>query len=520
MRNQISLIIIFLTLTCLAADAHQSITLSSTVPTDVSGGVDASKQQLAEFAWQEFIALNWPAKPNPNPAAGMSDFYRGQPDSSALASTGAGGTLVWHTFTHRVELYPPNAPTGVGIMPDINAIPNYQYPNYVTIVPATADTDLSLFNNQDETSEITLADMYFKPFALATEKLMVKHGVKADHQVMSNIEASAIKAAIIYEAKANPVIYNYVNAKGFQAKATRSAAAAETVHKIHNEPYDQNNTFELPSGSIEIKATWRRYDATMDNLDNYIHQPGIYYTGTDNKYTAHNDTLLLIGLHIIHKTPSFPEFTFATFEHISNDKNGFIMKNTNAQTCTTDGVNRKLPDPGIIEVKRQYPIPGASSPFDLQAYNSTVQKQLQQQLGANVFLANYQLIGIQATVADAPNSTVPVQEFYLSNLATESNNALQFFQGGLTGTFANVPNPTTKSVFAYDTSSQQYVAHAGGGCQGCHGSQGQKGGYDFSVISANGNSFAPEAVQPYPGGKIIPQDTTDFPLTQTTVCTK
>lgn len=518
---RVSVILIFFMLLLGSNQSHaDNIPISSKVPTDVAGGVNASKQQLATFAWQEFIALNWPAKPNPNPAKGMSDYFRGQADSAALASTGAGGTLVWHTYTHRVELYPYNAAAGTGVLPDINATPNYIYPSYVKIVPASSSTDLTLFNNQDEASEITLADMYFKPFALDAEKLMVKHGIQANHQKMAAIEDLAVKAGIIYEAKANPVIYNYIDSKGFQNRTTRAAAAMQTSNKIHNEPFDSSNTFELPVGSIEIKASWRRYDASMDNLDDYIHQSGIYYTGSDNNFTAHNDTLLLIGLHIIHKTPSFPEFTFATFEHKTNDKYGFIYKNTNAQTCSTSGVDRKLPDPGTIEAKRQYPIPGSESDFNLQAFNTAVQNQLQKSYGQNIFLANYQLIGIQATVADAPSKDVPAQEFYLSNLATETNNTLQFFQGGLTGTFTNVPNPTTKSVFAYDASTKQYVSHASGGCQGCHGSQGQKGGYDFSVISANGNFFAPEAVEPYPGGMIIPQDPTGFPLTQTTTCTQ
>jgi mono/diheme cytochrome c family protein len=350
---------------------------------------------------------------------------------------------------------------------------------------------------------------------LEAENLMIQHGVKATHEETADIEDLAIKAGIVYEAKANPVIYNYVDSKGFQAKSTRAAAAAQTVNKINNKPYDQNNTFELPSGSIEIKATWRRYDASLDNLDDYIHQQGLYYTGSDNKYTAHNATMLLIGLHIIHKTPSFPEFTFATFEHKSNEKNGFIYKNTNPQTVTAAGVTRKLPDPGTIEAKRQYPIPGAGSAFDLQAFNASVQQQMQASFGQNIFLANYELIGIQATVADNPSAAVPAQEFFLSNFATETNNALQFFQGGLTGTFANVPDPNIKSVHSYNSSSQQYEAHASGGCLGCHGSQGQKGGYDFSVISANGNFFAPEAIEPYPGGLIVPQNPTGFPLSQT-----
>lgn len=493
-----------------------NITFSSTVPSDVSGGVNATKEQLATFAWQEFIALNWPAKPNPNPGTGMSDYYRGQAASSALASTGSGGTLVWHTFPHRVELYPYNAATGTGVLPSINAKPDYQYPSYISIVPASSSTDLTLFNNLDEASEITLADMYFKPFAMAAEELMVKYGAKATHQEMSAIEDLAIKAGIVYEAKANPVIYNYVSGKGFQALATRNSAAAETVKKINNQTYDQSNTFELPTGSIEIKATWRRYDASMDDLADYIHQTGIYYTGSGTKFTAHNDTMLLIGLHIIHKTPSFPEFTFATFEHKSNEKNGFIFKNSHPQTVTVTGVSRKLPDPGVIEAKRQYPIPGAGSAFNLQAFNTSVQKQLQTTYGSNVFLANYELIGIQAQIADNPNTEVPAQEFYLSNFATETNNSLQFFQGGLTGTYANVPDPNTKAVRSYDATTQKYVAHSSGGCIGCHGAQGQKGGFDFSVISAKGNFFSPEPIEPYPGGMVVPQNPSGFPLSQTT----
>ena len=494
------------------AQTYTNITFNSTVPSDVNNGTSASKQDLATFAWQEFIALNWPAKVNPNPSAGLSNYYRGQASSDQLASTGSGGTLVWQTFSHRVELYPANAVSGKNKLADINSIPNYAYPSYVTITPATSSTDLALFNNLDEASEISLADMYYKPFAIAAQKLMQEHGSLASHVEMTDINDAAIKAGIVYEAKANPTIYNYVNSNGFQFKTTRSAAAQQTKNKINNLEYDSSNTFELPYGSIEIKATWRRYDSSVDNLNEYIWQNAIYYTGASTQATANNAKMLLLGLHIIHKTPSFPTFTFATFEHNNLEKNGFIFINSNPQDKTVEGISRKLPDPGNIEAARQYPIPGPGSLFDLQTFNSNVQKQLQTSYGNDIFLANYKLIGIQSTVTDNPTSTVPNQEFFLSNFGTETNDTLQFFQGSLNG---NIPSPDEKKVFTYDSNSKSYTSHSSGGCQGCHGAQGQALGYDFSVISSTGNGVLPEAVTPYPGGAIVPQNPDGFPLPQT-----
>jgi hypothetical protein len=517
MKKILYISLLFSSLVLAQTSTYTDITFSSSVPTDVNNGNMASKQDLATFAWQEFIALNWPAKVNPNPSAGLSNFFRGQASADALASTGSGGTLVWQTFPHRVELFPSKPNSGVNGLPDINSIPSYGYSTpyqTVTITPNNASTDLTLFNNLDEASEISLANMYYKPFAINAQKIMKKHGTLASHQQMKEVNDAGVKAAIVYEAKANNVIYDHVNKYGFQEFSTRSTAAAQTVKKINNQAYTKGATYELPFGSIEIKASWRRYDSTVDNLDNFIWQKGIYYSGKSPNFTAYNDIMLLVGLHIIHKTASFPSFTFATFEHVNNEKDGFIYTNTNPQTATATGVTRQLPDPGTIEAKRQYPIPGSSASFDLVSFNTNVQNQLQSQYGKGIFLANYQLIGIQAQVVDNPTTEVPDQEFYLSNFATETNDTLQFFQGSLAGSFSNIPDPNQKQVHVYDSSTQKFIAHSAGGCQGCHGAQGQKGGYDFSVISAKGNFFLPEAIEPYPGGKVILQNPSGFPLTQ------
>ena len=514
MKTILLFLLIFNIGIAMATSSYTNIDLSSTVPTQVNGGKNASKQDLATFAWQEFVALNWPAAIDNSIVVGSSGYLRGQPSDSTLGSTGSGGTLVWHTYHHRVELYPYNPPSGKNALPDINFTPNYVYPSYINITKADSSTDLTLFNNLDEASEISLANMYYKPFVVNTQNLRVQHGFDASHEEMSDINEAAIKAAIVYEAKANNIIYNYVNSNGFQEKSVRDAAAVETLKKITNMPYDNTNTFELPNGSIEIKATWRRYDSNVDNLDNFIWQNGIFYTGSGTNLTANNAKMLLIGLHIIQKTPNFPTFTFATFEHNSLEKDGFIFNNTNPMTTTTPGVDRKLPDPGNIEAIRQFAIPGPGSSFDLQTFNTNVQNQIKSQFSKGGFLANYQLIGIQAEVTDNPTASVPPQEFYLSNFATETNDTLQFFQGGLAPPNQNVPDPNTQAVHTLNATTGKFSAHSAGGCKGCHGAQAQNIGYDFSVISARGNFLSPEAIEPYPGGAIVKQNPEGFPLQQ------
>ncbi|MGY4398654.1 hypothetical protein ACVWZA_003862 [Sphingomonas sp. UYAg733] len=479
---------------------------SSTVPTDIANPADP--QQAALFAWQEFIALTWPAKTNP--AVPSSGYFRGQPSPTDMSgTTGPGGVTVWETFYHRNELYPTYASGGGNILPDPNAAPAYQYGAATTIAKATPQTSLTLFNNLDEASEITLANMYHTPFAVAAEALSKSFPNPTPAQQQQILDAQT-KASLVYEAKGNPLIFNYLKATQFNNAATRRKAKAQAINKITNMPVT-GTPFELPSGAIEIKATWRRYDSKLDNLNAFHWTKGIYYTKTaSGGLVANNDILLLIALHIIQKTPNVPTFTFATFEHVSNEANGFRFINTNPQVAGPAGYPRALPDPGMITAARQFPIPGAGSPFNLVAYNQTMQAQVRSMFGATNVWANYQLIGVQAVVQNDPGGAVPAQTFFLSNFATETNDTLQFFQGGLGGPSQNVPGPNTAHVAKLQ--GGKYVGFTAGGCLGCHGSQGQFQGGDFSVIAATGNAFIPEPVRPYPGGPVVAQNPAGFPL--------
>src|SRR6516164_5119965 len=83
------------------AEAQQAaaFAISPTPPAELNatggGPAQATLQQAAEFAWEEFFALSWPAAPQ----NGQSN-QRDTPSSCALGdqSPGCAGPLVWETY--------------------------------------------------------------------------------------------------------------------------------------------------------------------------------------------------------------------------------------------------------------------------------------------------------------------------------------------------------------------------------------------------------------------------------------
>ena len=108
------------------------VTVSPDVPTEIVGGADnASLTQAAEFAWNEFIALNWPAVEQTG-----DTNTRDVPDTSKLFGDQT-SPLVWHTYRSKVEIYPwgayPNGSKVQGnkLVFDYDALPEYHYKDSV-----------------------------------------------------------------------------------------------------------------------------------------------------------------------------------------------------------------------------------------------------------------------------------------------------------------------------------------------------------------------------------------------------
>jgi hypothetical protein len=316
------------------------ITVSSDLPADIPGGAQAATlQDAAAFAWQEFIALNWPA-------------MQGNRDMPSGANFGSSGPVVWETFRHKVEIFPGTGTPHGGST--YNDPPQYVYDpttvgSYTTLpagqVPAcgTASTTVP-YINLDEQSEIGLDQMF---------SAAGPGGQFSGHQ-------------ILFLAKANQVEYDYVFSNGwYGANPVPFGATVEYLKQNSASPPPGSATLvSFPNGTIEMKAAWRRLTQAEMDSGRFYTTPVRYYEYQDPAQTydgvagdatkpCYVDEATgwgLVGLHIIHKTPSAPYFIYATFEQGDNlvdqmgnpveDENGNIVGSQTAAPLTPDIASR------------------------------------------------------------------------------------------------------------------------------------------------------------------------------------
>lgn len=293
---------------------------STVVPNELdpnSGGASqATIADAATFAWQEFIALNWPALPltpgGPKRELADTNKYIGQ-DSP-------GQPVVWETMRSKVESFPGTGnPPGYVNNPQADygydTLPTYNYASAVNACPSETSTDTP-WVNLDETSQIGLDQMY-----AGTLNAVDQSGLNAQPQL------------IRFLAKGNRTFYDYVAANNYwnhggnydTAKQNFQTAAAANTYPpagptIALPPPAPAGT-TLPNGTILVKAAWRVLGQN-DNASTFHTKKVRFY---ENVGTIANPTICyreqiwgLIGLHIIQKTPSAPYFIFATFEYGAN----------------------------------------------------------------------------------------------------------------------------------------------------------------------------------------------------------
>ncbi|MBL8658804.1 MAG: hypothetical protein JNM75_03500 [Rhodospirillales bacterium] len=481
----------------------EDLTATSPVPpADIyrpSGSEGPAHQDLATFAWLEFIALVAPA----------DSANRGQPGGSFSdsGSTGA-GPLVWETYQHRSELFPYSAS---------GAVPPQTYndpPTYIFKVTDSAGTtkpynpcvDDSLpscpFGNLDEASQIG-QNLIFFPGSDGTP------------------------FQILFEAKVNQVETAFVTAN-----------------------FDTLKTpIELADNTIHVKAAWVPLESIpADEQYRYYTNDVIVYGGEDDAPAATVETYALIGLHIIQKTPNFPAFIFATFEHTDvlttpgGDNRGVFYQPTYQEiiyTVSDTSTLNGLIDPGTgkppvvdnptiagfdvdapiaqpngttidLPVGSVLSIPGAhvvgsaveipvvqppTTNSDVDAVNTQVLSTMSSLPGfdTNFVWQYYKLKGVQGV----PTSDETALDYYLADIAIESSQpGIQLFRGaaGLnTGaTPPNFTNPRNQSNVLDEAQDNQNFSV--GGCQGCHGVAQTQVGTDFSFLfgARGGTGFSPD----------------------------
>ena len=468
--------------------------INPNVPHDVPAGSAATVAQLAVFAWQEFIALNWIAM---NPATtGLRGRANGllNPNAGFLGAapdgTGNFPLVVWQTYRHKNELFPADGNTAK--MYDSTA-PTYKYqspaPTAATGGPIPA---FNLFNNLDETSQIGLDFMY----AHATSAVQPpSNGPGSPTGIRVAYEVKLNRAVFIYASKpGNPSLsltnpnnnyknlFNALNNTGANLGTYGGSCATPTDPSIIQLPCgDNTKPGDLGEGAIEIKAAWRKLDPKKDTISHFFTRNVIFYTGGGTgqpAQTYNNEVWGLVALHIIHKTKSFPAFVFASWEQAEE----YDGPPTDLDYLAFQNLKQKsglLPN---IPVTRAHAIHS-----QVAATNTVVHAAFTAQ-NSNTIWQWYNLVGVQATPTNQPPATAPADAFstfFLANIMVETNQTLQNFVGGAPSgvVIPGIPNVYLSSAGANSPFTM-------GGCQGCHGFQGQDNGGDMSVVIARGPSFA------------------------------
>ncbi|AZC18922.1 hypothetical protein [Pseudomonas sp. CMR5c] len=519
----------------LGASAHAqslAITVSPNVPRDIPGGApQASLAAAAAFAWQEFIALNWPAR------AGQRDV----PDFNRPFGA-SGGPLVWQTYRSKVEIFPGNGNANVGppgYSPaggpsyGYNTTPIYNYAIPVPACPGQAPVSQPAWVNLDEITQIGLNQMFA--------------GISSTAPSNRNSQPQLVR----FLAKANQTQYSYVAANQYwYTNAALRQAAQNFVNGIKQvPPRFAAGRVAFPSGTIEVKSAWRKLAPTEDP-SRFHRQTVRFYErkGTNNGLCYFEEQWAMVALHIIHKTPSAPNFIYATFEQSDNilladgsrveDQNGVILRRPPVSSPTTPALSYQ-DSPSNPQVRANGPFcqparqlyyqetPGSGKPVG----GSICVNQRYESITAEVIQANrdahqaiqaytlgrgigsspwqyYKLVSVQAQPFDVSQiSRSDVSHgpavFYQANIMVETDYTLQQFKGriaanGAPTSFQAAGAPPPPNVYSLTNRPPVAQGVNMGGCMGCHGNA-QVAGYDFSFILKGGQVRLPEA----PGGNAL-----------------
>ncbi len=530
------------------ASAPPGIIINSTFPTELNAGgggaPNATLQQAAAFAWQEFIALNWPAAVDSS-----GNPVREMPAQDCLFGTGKGAPdcatrpLTWETIRGKVEIFGPTA-SGQKYSDPPQYANAYTYP--ANACDPNAPASKPAWVNLDETSEIGFDAMYA--------------GVNPAGGSPTNFDRQLIRFA----AKANKKEFDVAN----QNRKSKPSAT---------------NPITLSHGTVELKAAWRPLTKHETDTGRFHMAKVRYYENTGKIVAPATSTTAaipgvcwreavwgLVGLHIIQKTPSAPYFIYATFEQAENilnpagqpveDADGRPSSypapagNTNPATSITDGPNPpgQPGGPGVTINGSGYCPAGANGRPVNQLYYVNTAGNLDVPTGGpicinrrdrriplEIVMANqqahqaiasynssngvtspwayYKLVNVQfkpltKTVPGQPYTGSDAATYYMANSVIETNTVLQNFSGG----FVNVQNSGAISDFAINVDKNpppsksapfynvrvpvgggKVASYLMGGCMGCHGNA-QAAGSDFSfILGGLGQEIYPDSVPAY-----------------------
>ena len=463
---------------------------NSTPPPDYGGTLPASQTQLATFAWQHFVALNWASSYASNGKRGTPDgstTFFGQPGSAQPQMT------VWQSYRHKNELFPNDVAPATGVPnKSFDTAPAYVYGN-VTGACTSGDTNPNVFTNLDENSQLGLDYMFAQPPG-ASDKIQILFQAKVNR---ANYDYIVTNQLFTTQNQSKYQVLNKGNLATYGAICQQSQPqnCAQVVSSSPTAGYCLPCGGAGSEGTIHVKAAWRVLTDAEAKSGRFFVAPVVFYqprTGTNVCYSnGAGQTWGLVGLHIIHKTVDFPAYVFATWEQVDNPASNLKFVNTEygGPAATV----------GQVQDWQRVANQGSTLPSaDVQTVNGCVQAAIKQANASSVW-QYYQLVGVQGTPVDYANAASDLPDFFLANNTIESNAFFQSFVGNKAAYYApgsttGPPDFTPLGTGPAGTTLGPNLTYQGksfdmGGCQGCHGNA-QQGGADMSFLGAGGANSA------------------------------
>ncbi len=406
------------------------------------------------FAWQTFIALNWPV----DPAWPANPERAGEPDRSATAATwgnpqdprqGPLAYTAWETFKSVQDVFvaPGQRPTGWGA--------SDTQPNVCTNARnvAGAGRPLRVISSISKVPAVSIPALRTMMLAATREA----HGTLAASDA-NLLSPDSIKQAmggwltdqqgnvVWYERAMNRQEFEYMMKPGGASKNalyTRAGQLATATNADGNNPdglsFPTGMAPDLSGapqpwdalGATEIKAAWRVLTNQPQLWSRYLLSEAWLVDPVTNG--CRSEILGLVGLHIIRKTQHFPDFAWATFEHVDNAPDqdpvyadpythpyGYSFNNPNCtQHCepnvARDKITPKPPMNQPVQVTRVLPIPSTVASLNLKMHQEIVN-----QNAASVF-QYYQLVNVQWDKSPVPPITTPGGRTPLSSSSMTSD---------------------------------------------------------------------------------------------------
>jgi hypothetical protein len=377
------------------------VTVSPQIPPDVCIPKGFPPTELPirffdDYSWRAFIAMVWPSNTS----------HRGQPDSSRRIGD-LSVPLVFETFKSEWELFPelPDAPS-----------------EWDKFGPRLPCSNLNTVGAKD----LLLATFSFSKFGNLGE-------AGQPPKPLVGTLVSQNRKYVRYSTGFNKLEYDQI-----------------LTGKLYLVSNQRNVTFK--DGALDVKASWMDMTDVPHFEREHYYTREAYLSNPASPATCEKKTVGLLGLHIVQKTPSRPQWIWSTFEHINNvppPVHGMRM-------ALNNGSGMKMPDdfPKDNQWPPKFPEP---APYNVERKKGIHDRTLEtnqhyRNALKGTIWENYQLIMTQWPVPDPPNlpKVNPAQD------------------GKPRHTFPGSGRDADKTAFANTTMETFDQERVTKGCMNCH----------------------------------------------------